>query len=873
MVNEKKKVLLVDGNSLMHRAFHAFPPLTTPDGRPVGAVFGFCKMLFSSIKKISPDQVIFAWDTKGGTFRNEIFPEYKKTREKTDEDLVSQFPIIQEFVDTLGLSQYSFDEFEADDVIGTLSTFFSKDVEESKQTFILTSDRDLLQLVNHSVFVILMKKGVSDVVIYGQNEVQNEYQIDVKQFIDLKALMGDSSDNIPGAKGVGIKTATKILQEYESVERLYLSELDRGITPRIKQILLEEKEQVLMSRRLAEIKVDVPVNFREIKNSFLEGAKIRDGIDYFSLLGFKSLQNDLRDLVPGNVGRRLPGSSDRFFLGYEGDVNTDIKSACSHLEQLGNGEVVIASLADEILYIFSDKEVFSFHCEKFFENTVLKGNFEKCTIVTFDVKDFMHKMSLYDVEIINWFDLKTAASLLLHGKSVNTLNDADGLAGLTFGFDHDASSDGLVCAYSLLYQHIKELFMSTEQGISRFYYSVENPLVKVLYVAEKQGVFINESALYQAEEILNQKISAVTEKVFSFTNVKFNLNSPKQLAGILFDELGLPSIKKTKTGRSTDEATLRKLESLHPIISSILEYRKLHKLLSTYIEGFKTEIAHDTRIHCNYKQSDVITGRLSSEKPNMQNIPRDDESEVSIRSLIAAPEGRLLLAFDYAQVELRILAHLSGDEELVKSFRKNLDIHAVTASAIYEVSVEDVTKEMRNTAKTVNFAIMYGIGPHALSESLSVSYKEAHHFIEMYFNTYKKVGSWQQSSFDFAKKWGYIETLGGRKVNVTTASSHNYRDKAFGKRAASNYPNQGSQADIIKKAMVSIAKVLDTSKKNADLILQIHDELVFEVDTSDLESLVPIVKNEMERSYILDVPLVVNVKVGKDFSNMVAYES
>lgn len=713
-----KRLVLVDGNALLHRAYHATPPLSTSKGELVNAVYGFTSMLLRSINELTPDFIGIAWDEKGPTFRHQQYTQYKATRGPADESLSLQYERVYEVVKALNIPEFRLSGFEADDLIGTLTKQAIKK-EKNLEVIILTGDRDIMQLIEKRVKVLMPKKTLQDVGLYGVEEFVLRFGFEPKQLIDYKALAGDASDNIPGVLGIGDVSATKLIQQFGSVEKIYRRENLKTLPERMQKLLAEGAESAVMSKKLATLDNEAPIKLNLVK------CRVAD----FDYQKAKKLFEELefRSLIA-----RLPGASDR---------------------------------------------------SQPFTSSLISG---------------------------------TLAGV----KAANNTTDLD--------------------------------------------LEVE----KVLQKMSKNGVLIDWQYLKKLGVDLKNRLSKIEKDIYSKVGHQFNLNSPKQLSEVLFDELKLPVIRKTKTGRSTDEGTLTELSGAHPIISLLLEYRQLFKLISTYIDALPKYIGPDKRIHSTFNVEGAATGRLSSQNPNLQNIPIKGQLGSEIRKAFIAPKGKILLAADYSQIELRILAHLSDDPFLKKAFQEGVDIHVVTASKIFKSPIEKITKEQRAVGKLMNFATLYGQGPHALKRQLGVDFSTAKLYIDEYFAQFPKVREWMSQVLEEGVKLGYVETIWGRKRYIPELQASNRMLKAAGERAAVNHPIQGTQADMIKKAMVEINKQLSINNYQCSMILQVHDELLFECSPKGMEEIAKLVKEKMENALKLSVPVIVDLKIGKNWGEM-----
>ena len=721
-----RKLVLIDGNALLHRAYHATPPLTTSNGELVNAVFGFTTMLLKALEDLKPDFLCLAWDEKGPTFRHQAYTQYKATRGPTDDGLTSQYKRVYQVAKAFNIPEFSLSGFEADDLIGTLAVQAEK--VKNLETIIVTGDRDIMQLISKNIKVLMPKKTLADVGLYGEEEFAARFGFSPGQLIDYKGLAGDASDNIPGVNGIGDVTATKLIQKFGSVEKIYDPKNLKTLPERTQVLLAEGAEQAVMSKKLATLDLKAPIKL-DLDKCVVHDFDREKVIKLFEELEFKSLIT------------RIPGNS--------------------HSEAQ-RSEAIESKNQDSI------------------------G--------------------------------RPAASL----QNDNTID-------------------------------------------------LDLAVTPVLEKMSQTGILVNLKFLEVFGKDLKSRLVKLEQDIYSKVGHQFNLNSPKQLQVVLFDELNLSVIRKTKTGRSTDEETLRELLDQHPIIPLLLDYRQLFKLVSTYVDALPKSVASDGRIHSTFNVEGAATGRLSSKDPNLQNIPIRGQLGGEIRKAFIAPKGKVILGADYSQIELRIMAHLSGDENLVKAFKDNLDIHRATAAKIFKIPLDQVTKKQRMVGKTMNFATLYGQGPHALSRQLGVSFEEARNYIAEYFEQFPKIKEWMQTTLEFGYKNGYVETIWGRRRYIPELQVSNRMLKAAGERAAINHPVQGTAADMIKKAMVEIdlsLRGVNATKQSCAMILQVHDELLFECDPKSVKEMAKIVKDKMENALKLSVPVVVDLKAGLNWGEM-----
>ncbi len=720
-----KRLVLIDGNALLHRAYHATPAFTTSKGELINAVYGFSSMLLRTLNELKPDFLAMTWDEKGPTFRHQAYTQYKATRTPADDGLSSQYARVYEVTRAFNIPEFRLSGYEADDLIGTLVVQAQK--EKNLEVIVVTGDKDIMQLIDKEVKVLMPKKTLQDVGLYGVEEFVARFGFMPKQLIEYKALAGDTSDNIPGVPGIGEVTATKLIHQFDSIEKIYLPENLKTLPQRLQKLLAEGAESAVMSKNLATLDLNAPVKL-DLAACRVHDFDVNKVKQLFEELEFKSLLVRLSGETQGSVAQ----------------VTTPP-----------------------------------------------------------DIKQNQHTVNL------------------------------------------------------------------------------DSAVTSVLEKMSKIGILIDLKFLNKLGKDLKTKLTKIEQDIYSKVGHQFNLNSPKQLQVVLFDELNLPVVRKTKTGRSTDEATLQELVSAHPMIPLFLEYRQLFKLVSTYVDALPKVVGEDGRIHSTFNVEGAATGRLSSQNPNLQNIPNKGIVGGDIRKAFVAPKGKILLAADYSQIELRIMAHLAADPNLKRAFEEGLDSHSATASKIFKIPLEQITKQQRNIGKTMNFATLYGQGPHALSRQLGIDYETARIYIAEYFEQFPKVRKWMEKTLAVAYENGYVETIWGRKRYIPELKVNNRMIKSAGERAAINHPVQGTAADMIKKAMVEIEKELagnsgqgiakkdyNLKPKTCNLILQVHDELLFECDPKSVKGIAKMVKAKMENALKLSVPIVVDLKIGPNWGEM-----
>lgn len=867
-----EKLLILDSNSLMNRAFYALPPLTNSEGIHTNAVFGFTSMLFKIQEEIKADYVVATFDRKAPTFRHKEYKEYKAGRKSMPPELFEQFPLIKELLSLMAIDIMEIDGFEADDLIGTLAVYAeSKGIE----VYIVTGDRDALQLATDNVKVIITKKGITEKEIYDKDRMIEDFGVTPTQFIDVKGLMGDKSDNIPGVPGIGEKTAYKLIQTYGSVETV-LQNIEEIKGKKVKENLYEYSEQALFSKKLATIKTDVPIEMD------LDSIKSKEKYDVLALkkLFFKLQFKTLIDRLPKNEEDQHETPFDEYDVIEEIEDLKDLKSNIKGLKENKAlymsfdiiGQELYSNIEIESIYIdFEDKDFvikLSKLLEKDRENTilVLKEFMEDNNIkkICYDAKNAytsFRKIGITLEGII--FDVKIANYIIDSTKGQQSLQE---LINEYLGREVKGEGEGLKAHENRLMVELYEVLKAKieEFNMESLLYEMELPLTKVLSYMEEEGFRINRDMLDNLGERFKLELDKVQKEIYKFSEEEFNINSPKQLGKILFEKLDLPVIKRTKTGYSTNAEVLEALSEKHPIINKVTYHRQLAKIYSTYVEGLKSVIDSDDKIHSSFNQTVTTTGRLSSTEPNLQNIPIKYEMGREIRKVfVSESEDSVILSADYSQIELRVLAHISEDENLISAFNEHSDIHTKTASEVFNTPMEEVTSLLRGRAKAVNFGIVYGISDFSLSKDLKISRKEAKQYMDAYFERYPKVKKYMEDIVITAKKDGYVTTLLNRRRYIPEANASNMIVRASGERLAMNAPIQGTAADIIKLAMVNVQKELYKRNMKSTLILQVHDELILNVYNDELEEVKNLVKREMEEVLDLSVKLEVDINVGK----------
>ena len=831
-------IVLVDGFSIAFRAFYALPEtLMTSKGTPTNVIHGFMSMLNKITSDYKLNQLIVTWDLPGQTFRNEIYTEYKANRTSAPDNFNLQIPLLQSLLKTFNIPQVSKEGYEADDVLGSLSKSLNSD---KKKVLIVTGDRDTFQLISKKTNILYTKRGISDVDLVDEKFFVEKFGIKTSQYVEYLALKGDPSDNIPGLPGVGQKTATTLLQEYQNIDNIYKN-LD-DLTPKIKSSFEENKELLLMSKELATIKTDIELDIPDTQITdtiFKSESVLQDSQEQVSELELnkyiRQYKTQQEDMTPSPKNTKLvditkhnmPQKS--IIFEYEGDIYTV-------------SEGIAGKLIDHDV---ENKEFISLTTQNIYK---INPNLSDNNFIAYDCLVFLHEPNKRPDTLLN---------ICKHIEQANLLTKKSSL---------DEYINFISINYKKVVAEIKEF--NNDKDLMKLYKDLDYPIASVLNLMHTKGVKVSNKKIELVSKFINTEISTFTKKIFQITEQEFNLNSPKQLAKVLFEDMKLPVIKKTPKGApSTDGSVLDELSKEYEVANYILKYREYEKIRSTYIDGLKSEITSDNRIHTTYNLFGTTTGRLSSEKPNLQNIPNKTDIGQKIREFFIADNNHEFIISDYSQIELRVLAHLSSDTNMINILKsQDADIHTETASRIFDVKIESVTKDMRRKAKEVNFGLIYGMEAFGLSKSLNVSKKEAQDLIDSYFAQFPKIKGYLDRIVSDAEKNGYTKTLYGRKRYIKELSSSNFQLKAMGKRIAMNAPIQGTAADIMKIAMLGVQeKTLKYESTN--LILQIHDEIIVQTPKESSKEVMKIVKTEMESASKLKVPLFVNIKASKDLSN------
>ncbi len=861
----KPKFLIIDANSIINRAFYGIRLLTAKDGTYTNAVYGFLNIFYKFKEEIKPDYIAAAFDLKAPTFRHKMFDGYKATRKPMPEELRPQLPLLKEVLSALSIPVLELEGYEADDIIGTVAARCTK---QDVACMILTGDKDDLQLAtdDNKIYLVTTRMGNTDTEIFDAAHVFEKYGVTPTEFIDVKAIMGDTSDNIPGVRGIGEKGAFSLIGQFKSLENVYANLDSDAITKGNRTKLEESRDVAFLSKTLATIDCNVPIELD------FEAAKEKEGDisalrELYTRLEFKSFLKKLpqdeaaKEAMAEKPAYSLvtptPSDLEKHLMADKLYYLLDIPSKMFYATK-GDDVVVSASLSGDFLPVV----------KAFFEN-------ESIQKITHGSKE--HYLFLSDLDIAPaaiTFDTAVAAYLADATRRDYDLSDlcfdflgmplAANSQGEQLSFEDTPADTALladqVSALPALYAHLQDRLK--QDGSLDLLETVEMPLVEVLASMQKEGILIEKEKLAEFGEMLRGQISVLTDEIYDLAGEEFNINSPKQLGVILFEKLGLRGSKKTKTGYSTNAATLEKLAGSHPIIEKILEYRHLAKLNSTYVEGLTDVIAPDGRIHSSFHQTVTVTGRISSSEPNLQNIPIRTPLGREMRKMFVAEEGHILLDADYSQIELRVFAHIAGDDVMAEAFKSGQDIHRSTAAKLFRINPEDVTGDMRTAAKAVNFGLLYGKGEFSLAQDLGISMREAKAFIADYLGAFPKVRDYMKNIVEDAKEKGYVTTLLGRRRALPELSSSNFQMRAFGERAALNTPIQGTAADIIKLAMVRVYRRLKEENLSARLILQVHDELIVEAPLSEQEAAGKILREEMEKAFTLSAPLSVDMHAG-----------
>ncbi len=844
-----KKLLLIDGNSVLFRAYYATlytRKMATSNGIPTNAVYGFINMVNKALDIIQPDYVLVAWDKDSQTFRKEQYAAYKGTRKPLDEELIVQFPIVREYLDAVGIQRYEVQGYEADDIIGSMA----KQTPEMMTT-ILSSDRDLLQLIDSTTHVLLMKKGLTEMAEMDQEALLETYELTPSQIIDLKGLMGDASDNIPGVAGVGEKTAVKLLKEYSTLEGVY-DHID-AIKGKLKEKLENDKDNAYLSKQLATIYRDIEFPFAPVDCQILtQEEQMNEFFQKYEMNSFLKRQE-----------KKVTKMSELKKVSSWPTGHTLVLPVCTNESRETQSLFGFMSAKDNQASMISLEDAKQ---DEQFQSLLKSGE-----VITWDAKELYHLLSKNQLPIQPVKEDLHLAAFLLNSLATDkdALLDAVGIT-LPESF-HDLTKKSKkepLERVEIVYQSLalqlegKDASLMEElkqEDLFELYETVEKPLSWILFEMEQEGIDIDANILDDIDTQITTRMDACTKEIYTLADKEFNINSPKQLGGILFDDLGL---KQPGKKRSTSADVLEKLKGSHPIIEQLLEYRKLAKIKSTYIEGLKKHIYQDQKIHTTFHQTMTQTGRLSSSEPNLQNISIRNEEGKEIRKAFVSKPGTVLLSADYSQIELRMLAHMAHEETMIDAFNHDEDIHTRTATLIFDCDKEQVDDSKRRAAKTVNFGIVYGQTDFGLASQLGISRLEAKEFMNAYFSKYPAIHKYMNELISYCQEHGYVKTMFNRRRYIPEINDKNFMTREFGKRAAMNAPIQGSAADLIKIAMIKVDQAMKKAGVKSKMILQIHDELIFSVPEEELELMKQLVKDNMEQAIQLDVPLKAELAYG-----------
>ncbi len=890
-----EKLMLIDGHSILNRAFYGIPDLTNQDGIHTNAMYGFLNIMFKFIDEEKPDYVTVAFDVSAPTFRHKEYAEYKGTRKPMLPELKQQVPLIKDVLRAMNIKIIELEGFEADDLIGTIA---KRSAYAGMEVSIISGDRDLLQLAEEHIKVRIpkTKKGVTEVEDYLAKDVEALYGVTPIEFIDMKALMGDTSDNIPGAPGIGPKTASALIAKYHSIDNIFAN-IDDVTPPKAKKSISENVEQIKMSRFLAEINTEAPVEY-DISQSLINNMFNDKSYELYKKYNFKSL---LKRFDGESIKSKF-NVSDNFVmiedLSEADNLFSNAKDRLSKGELCGFSVMVEDDINYGVSLTFSENEIYFVPMAGFVSSDYLNDKLtemadiclknNKRQLVTINLKDNLSIFRDPDKNTLKvsqevFYDVALAAYLINpNNESYEYDSIASSFLDITIISPQEIMGktsikeasfinvDSLCkiscfasCVAFLSYEKVDERLKETD--MKQLFENIEMPLLFVLYSMQAEGIKVNKDELYQYGEILGERISVLEKEIYAEAGEEFNVNSPKQLGVILFEKLGMPYAKKTKSGYSTAADVLEKLAPDYPFVEKILEFRQLSKLKSTYADGLAGFIKEDGRIHGKFNQMVTATGRISSTEPNLQNIPIRMELGKRFRKVFVPKDDCVFLDADYSQIELRILAHMSGDPKLIEAYNEEQDIHRITASQVFNVPFKDVTELQRRNAKAVNFGIIYGMSSFGLSQDLSISRKEANDYINMYFETYPDIKKYIDKMVEQAKECGYSVTMFNRRRPIPELKSGNFMQRSFGERVAMNAPIQGTAADIIKLAMIRVYDELKKQNLKSRLILQVHDELLVETYKDEISQVKDIITKGMKEAASLKVPLEIDLKQGDDW--------
>ncbi len=875
-----KRIVIIDGNSLINRAYYAMRnPMITSEGIYTQGIYGFLNMLSKILDDYSPEYAAVAWDRKSPTFRHESYAEYKAGRKKMPPELAMELPLMKEILSAMSISNLEIDGYEADDIIGTVAKAAER---EGLDVLIISGDKDELQLASKNIKVLITKKGISEFDLYDYDKMLERYSLTPEQFIDLKGLMGDQSDNIPGIPGVGEKTGIKLLEQFGSIDEM-LKRTDEITNKKLREKVEENAQLALMSRKLAEIYTSVPIEF-EVDDFAIEEQDTDKLIELYVKLEFNSF---LKKLKVGETNSTLKTAEYEFI---KIAADEDIKKLSTLKE---NGEAFLRVVSDHShtakpliysLYICSDEKVFDLSgSDELIRAAVSELYAKKIKLCGHDIIEDAYVLKFYGLtEFEAGFDTAVADYVLDPSKSNYTLkrlaleylhteiDDTNDVNGKQLDLLGEAENDEhtFTKSYFSVLTSLKDILKKKlkENNLEELYYNIELPLIRVLAGMEYNGFTVEKESIRSFGKELQEEIEALSKDIFAAAGEEFNINSPSQLGNILFEKLGLPAFKKTKTGYSTNAEVLERLRSKHEIVDMILRYRTITKLKSTYVDGLIPLISSDSKIRAHFKQTVTATGRLSCTEPNLQNIPiRNEYGRLLRKAFVPESRNNVLIGADYSQIELRVLAHLSGDKNLIEAFNNGDDIHRATASRVFDIDYDKVTSLDRSKAKAVNFGVIYGMSGFGLSEELHIGRKEAERYIEEYFDKHEAVKSYMDMQVALCKERGFSETITGRRRFIREITSSNYMTRSLGERLAMNSPIQGSAADIIKLAMIKVYDELIKNEYKAKLILQVHDELIIDSPLEEEDKVRELLRRNMMEAYELSVSLECSLDSGKDW--------
>jgi DNA polymerase I len=870
-----KSLYLLDGHSLAHRAFYALPLLRNSGGEYTNAIFGFARMLFRLIDDENPNLMVVAFDKKGPTFRHKEYEEYKAQRKKMPDELTPQIPLIKKLLKTLRIPILEIDGFEADDVIGTLAC---RGEEEGYEVRIVTGDRDAFQLVSDKINVLYTRKGITEIDRYDLDKVRERYELEPEKLIDMKGLMGDSSDNIPGVPGIGEKTAISLLKEFDTLENV-LENIEKISGKKRQENLREYADQARLSRLLARIITDVPFEL-DFSDCEMEEPAEEEIMDFLKRLEFTSLLDrfrkeekigagdiNIKEIEEEGIPVLLDKIEQKKEVAFDLLLDDYLRPVSAEIKKL-----IIAIDPDDIYSISlnNSKKSLLDYFRSIFNNEGIKKYIlhAKETMTVLKREGFVLKGLVFDPLL---------ASYLLHPSDNLPSFEEQLKKELNLKLPADISAEKKAAFLTASLYTIKDLLVEKLKkfDLLNLYKEIEIPLIEVLVEMGLNGIKVDKDYLEKLSRQWESELTVITEEIYSLCGEEFNINSPKQLGEILFEKLGLPVVKKTKTGYSTGIEVLEELMERHEVIPLIMQYRQLMKLKSTYVDALPPLINPETgRIHTSFNQMVTATGRLSSTDPNLQNIPvRTEEGREIRKAFIPGDSEQVLVAADYSQIELRVLAHISGDENLISAFNRGEDIHTQTACEIFQVKPDEVTADMRRHAKVINFGIAYGMSSYGLARDLKISRKDAEEYINRYFSRFSGVKEYMQKIVEEAKEKGYVTTIYQRRRYIPEIRSRNYHLRSFAGRTAINTPIQGSAADIMKIAMIKVYNRLEKERLPGRILLQVHDELVLEVKREELPEVVSLVREEMEQAVELKVPLIADIQVGNNWRDKEKYHA